>query len=105
MDRSEEELHHMYVKKKGIAAERKEAVGEINEAKKYQILKEEHNKLQVELQLFKLYHIQKDVDSLQNDFLKRREELNRLKRKKKMQVTKKSASCIMILMTTKIMIT
>jgi structural maintenance of chromosome 1 len=44
MDRSEEELHHMYVKKKGIAAEKKEAQGEINEAKKYQNLKEEEIK-------------------------------------------------------------
>ncbi|KAJ6221553.1 hypothetical protein RDWZM_000098 [Blomia tropicalis] len=41
MDRSEETLHHMYMKKKGIAAEKKEAQGEINEAKKYQNLKEE----------------------------------------------------------------
>ncbi|RWS08268.1 structural maintenance of chromosomes protein 1A-like protein 2, partial [Dinothrombium tinctorium] len=82
MDRSEEELHHMYVKKKGIAAERKEAVGEINEAKKYQQLKEDLNKLQVELQLFKLYHIQKDIDDLQKDLGKKREELNKHVKKK-----------------------
>ncbi|RWR99677.1 structural maintenance of chromosomes protein 1A-like protein 2, partial [Dinothrombium tinctorium] len=82
MDRSEEELHHMYVKKKGIAAERKEAVGEINEAKKYQQLKEDLNKLQVELQFFKLYHIQKDIDDLQKDLGKKREELNKHVKKK-----------------------
>ncbi|RWS29829.1 structural maintenance of chromosomes protein 1A-like protein 2 [Leptotrombidium deliense] len=82
MDRDEEALHHMYVKKKGIAAERKEAVGEINEAKKYQQLKDDLNKFQIELQLFKLYHIQKDIDDLNKDLSKRRDELNKHVKKK-----------------------
>ncbi|XP_015793596.1 LOW QUALITY PROTEIN: structural maintenance of chromosomes protein 1A-like [Tetranychus urticae] len=82
MDRSEEELHHMFVKKKGIAAEKKEAQGEINEAKRYQTLKEELHILQVNQQLFKLYHIQKEIDGLQSDLKKKRDDLDVQVRKK-----------------------
>ena len=77
MDRSEEELHHMYMKKKGIAAEKKEAQGEINEAKKYQNLKEELSRVQIELQLFKLYNIQEDIDRLQDDMERKRKEMDK----------------------------
>lgn len=84
MDRSEEELHHMYMKKKGIAAEKKEAQGEINEAKKYQNLKEDLSRVQIELQLFKLYNIQEDIDELQNDMERKRKEMDKqLKSKEK----------------------
>lgn len=82
MDRSEEELHHMYVKKKGIAAEKKEAQGEINEAKKYQNLKEELNQVQSRLQLFKLYHIEQDLKELQKELEKKRKELDKQIKKK-----------------------
>lgn len=84
MDRSEEELHHMYMKKKGIAAEKKEAQGEINEAKKYQNLKEELSRVQIELQLFKLLNIQEDIDQLQDDMDRKRKEMEKqLKSKEK----------------------
>ncbi|KAI1278821.1 Structural maintenance of chromosomes protein 1A [Halotydeus destructor] len=86
MDRSEEELHHMYVKKKGIAAEKKEAQGEINEMKKYQDLKENLNKLQAELQLFKLYYIEQDLEELREEMEKKRRELDRhVKKKEKIE--------------------
>jgi structural maintenance of chromosome 1 len=91
MDRSEEELHHMYVKKKGIAAEKKEAQGEINEAKKYQNLKEELNKVQIDLQLFKLYHIQEDIEELQKDMEKKRKEMDKhIKQKEKIETEVKN---------------
>uniref|UniRef100_A0A834VB41 Structural maintenance of chromosomes protein n=1 Tax=Sarcoptes scabiei TaxID=52283 RepID=A0A834VB41_SARSC len=77
MDRSEEELHHMYMKKKGIAAEKKEAQGEINEAKKYQNLKEELSRVQNELHLFKLYNIQQDIDKLVEDMDRKRKEMEK----------------------------
>lgn len=77
MDRSEEELHHMYMKKKGIAAEKKEAQGEINEAKKYQNLKEELSRVQNELQLFKLYNIQQDIDQLHDEMERKRKEMEK----------------------------
>ena len=82
MDRSEEELHHMYVKKKGIAAEKKEAQGEINEAKKYQNLRDDLARIQTELQLFKLYHIEMDLKDLNKDMEKKRKELNKHVKKK-----------------------
>ncbi|XP_054163038.1 structural maintenance of chromosomes protein 1A-like [Oppia nitens] len=86
MDRSEEELHHMYVKKKGIAAEKKEAQGEINEAKKYQNLREELNKVQIDLQLFKLYHIQEDIEDLQGDMDRKRKDMEKhVKQKEKIE--------------------
>ena len=72
MDRSEEELHHMYVKKKGITVERKEAQAEINEAKKYQNLRDDLNLLQTQLQLFKLYHIEQDLKELNKELEKKR---------------------------------
>ena len=82
MDRSEEELHHMYVKKKGIAAEKKEAQGEINEAKKYQNLRDDLAKIQTELQLFKLYHIETDLKGLSKEMEKKRKELSKHVKKK-----------------------
>ena len=82
MDRSEEELHHMYVKKKGIAAEKKEAQGEINEAKKYQQLKDDLNTLQAELQLFKLFYIEEDLQDLQKDLEQKRKEIDKHHKKK-----------------------
>jgi len=82
MDRSEEELHHMYVKKKGIAAEKKEAQGEINEAKKYQNLREDLNRIQSELQLFKLYHIEQELDDLNDELSKKRKDVDKQIRKK-----------------------
>lgn len=86
MDRSEEELHHMYVKKKGVAAEKKEAQAEINEAKKYQNLKEELNKVQVDLQLFKLYHIQEDINELEDDMKRKRKDMEKhVKAKQKIE--------------------
>ena len=86
MDRSEEELHHMYVKKKGIAAEKKEAQGEINEAKKYQNLREELNKVAIDLQLFKLYHIQEDIEELQEDMGRKRKDMDKhIKQKEKIE--------------------
>lgn len=77
MDRSEEELHHMYVKKKGITVERKEAQAEINEAKKYQNLRDDLNTLQTQLQLFKLYHIEQDLKELNKELEKKRKELDK----------------------------
>jgi structural maintenance of chromosome 1 len=82
MNQSEEELHHMYMKKKGIAAEKKEAQGEINEAKKYENLKEDLRVLQQKLQLFKLYYINEELQGLNKDIEKKRNELNKhVKRK------------------------
>lgn len=82
MDRSEEELHHLFVKKKGITAEKKEAQGEINEAKKYQNIRNDYNRYQVELQLFKLYHIDKEIKVQEKEMSRRKKELDSYVKKK-----------------------
>lgn len=82
MDKSEEELHHLFVKKKGITAERREAQGEINEAKKYQNIRNEYNKCQIDLQLFKLYHIDKEIKIQDKEMSRRRRELDSYIKKK-----------------------
>jgi len=82
MDRSEEELHHLFVKKKGITAEKKEAQGEINEAKKYQNIRNEYNRCQIDLQLFKLYYIDKEIRVQEKEMSRRRKELDSYVKKK-----------------------
>jgi len=82
MNQSEEEMHHIYMKKKGIAAEKKEAQVEINEAKKYENLKEDLKRLQQLQQLFKLYYINSEIEELNLDLDKKRKELNKYVEKK-----------------------
>ena len=82
MNQSEEEMHHIYMKKKGIAAEKKEAQVEINEARKYENLKEDLKKLQQVQQLFKLYYINQEIEELNGDLERKRKELNKFVEKK-----------------------
>uniref|UniRef100_A0A6G1SFN8 Structural maintenance of chromosomes protein n=1 Tax=Aceria tosichella TaxID=561515 RepID=A0A6G1SFN8_9ACAR len=82
MDKAEEELHHLFVKKKGITAEKKEAQGEINEAKRYQSIRNEYNRCQIDLQLFKLYHIDKEIKVQEKEMSRRRKELDSYVKKK-----------------------
>ncbi|KAH8381877.1 hypothetical protein KR009_000701 [Drosophila setifemur] len=58
---AEEETQFTYQKKKGIAAERKEAKHEKMEADRYTRLQDEYNEKQVEYQLFRLFHVEKDI--------------------------------------------
>lgn len=71
---AEEETQFTYQKKKGVAAERKEAKLEKQEADRYARLREEYSEKQVIYQLYKLYHNEKeiqrntdDLNSKQND--------------------------------------
>lgn len=82
MDKAEEELHHLFVKKKGITAEKKEAQGEINEAKRYQNIRNEYNRCQIDLQLFKLYHLDKEIKVQDKEMSRRRRELDSYVKKK-----------------------
>ncbi|XP_008558703.1 structural maintenance of chromosomes protein 1A [Microplitis demolitor] len=82
MLRAEEETQFSYQKKKGIAAERKEAKLEKEEAEKYQRLKEEYVEKQIELQLFRLYHNEKDIEDLENSQKKRQHDLEKVEKKK-----------------------
>ncbi|KAL1415069.1 hypothetical protein MTO96_029845 [Rhipicephalus appendiculatus] len=82
MIKAEEDTQFSYQKKKGIAAEKKEARLEKEEADKYQRLKETLAERQVVSQAFQLYHIQRDLDSLAADMASKTNELQRHVRKK-----------------------
>ncbi|NXD15322.1 SMC1B protein, partial [Nothocercus nigrocapillus] len=79
MQQAEEDAQFNYNKKKSVAAERKQAKMEKEEAEHYQMLLKELNEKRIQLQLFQLYHNEKRID-----FLKRSlDEKNREARLKK----------------------
>ncbi|KAG7212841.1 hypothetical protein KM043_002198 [Ampulex compressa] len=82
MLKAEEETQFSYQKKKGIAAERKEAKLEKEEAEKYQRLKEEYVEKQVELQLFRLFHNEKSIENLEVSQKKKQHEIEKIEKKK-----------------------
>ncbi|XP_078037969.1 structural maintenance of chromosomes 1 [Augochlora pura] len=82
MLKAEEETQFSYQKKKGIAAERKEAKLEKEEAEKYQRLKEEYIEKQVELQLFRLFHNEKNTESLELSQKKKQHEIEKIEKKR-----------------------
>uniref|UniRef100_A0A4W4FVE9 Structural maintenance of chromosomes protein n=1 Tax=Electrophorus electricus TaxID=8005 RepID=A0A4W4FVE9_ELEEL len=64
MVKAEEDTQFNYHRKKNIAAERKEAKQEKEEAERYQRLKDEVVRANVQLQLFKLYHNEAEIEKL-----------------------------------------
>jgi structural maintenance of chromosome 1 len=82
MLRAEEETQFSYQKKKGIAAERKEAKLEKEEAEKYQRLKEEYIEKQVELQLFRLFHNEKEIENFEVSLKKKQHEIEKQEKKR-----------------------
>lgn len=82
MLRAEEETQFSYQKKKGIAAERKEAKLEKEEAEKYQRLKEEYGEKQVELQLFRLFHNEKEIENLEVTQKKKQHDVEKVEKKR-----------------------
>ncbi|OXB61315.1 hypothetical protein ASZ78_002552 [Callipepla squamata] len=64
MQQAEEDAHFNYNKKKNIAAERKQAKTEKEEAEHYQMLVRELNENRVQLHLFQLYHNERSIESL-----------------------------------------
>ncbi|XP_070300439.1 structural maintenance of chromosomes protein 1A [Salvelinus sp. IW2-2015] len=64
---AEEDTQFNYHRKKNIAAERKEAKQEKEEAERYQRLKDEVVKAHVQMQLFKLYHNDAEIEKLNRD--------------------------------------
>ncbi|XP_051155840.1 structural maintenance of chromosomes protein 1A [Leptopilina boulardi] len=82
MLRAEEETQFSYQKKKGIAAERKEAKLEKEEAEKYQRLKEEYGEKQIELQLFRLFHNEKEIENLEVTQKKKQHEVEKIEKRR-----------------------
>ncbi|XP_025945964.1 structural maintenance of chromosomes protein 1B isoform X1 [Apteryx rowi] len=91
---AEEDAQFNYNKKKSVAAERKQAKIEKEEADHYQMLLKELNENRIQLQLFQLYHNEKKIDflkksldeknreaSLKKDSLSKAEDAFRAKKK------------------------
>ncbi|NXA39975.1 SMC1B protein, partial [Eudromia elegans] len=64
MQQAEEDAQFNYNKKKNVAAERKQAKMEKEEAEQYQMLLKELNEERIQLKLFQLYHNEKRIDFL-----------------------------------------
>lgn len=82
MQKAEEETSFNYHKKKGIAAEKREAKAEKEEADKYHKLNQELADCQLEMQLFKLYHNEQGINNLTNDLKAKARELGKLEKRK-----------------------
>ncbi|XP_045773367.1 structural maintenance of chromosomes protein 1A [Maniola jurtina] len=82
VNRADEEAQYSYQKKKGVAAERKEAKYEKDEAEKYTRLKEELQQQRVELQLFHLYHNEKDIQNAEEELQHKQSELTKVEKKR-----------------------
>lgn len=82
MLKAEEDTQFTLQKKKGIAAERKEARMEKEEAEKYQKLREDLADQQVVLYLFKLFHCEQDIKTCREDIAKKQQELVKIERRK-----------------------
>uniref|UniRef100_A0A8B9NHE0 Structural maintenance of chromosomes protein n=1 Tax=Accipiter nisus TaxID=211598 RepID=A0A8B9NHE0_9AVES len=62
MQKADEDAQFNYNKKKSVAAERKQAKIEKEEAEHYQMLLKELDEERIQLQLFQLYHNEKNID-------------------------------------------
>ncbi|KAK2897666.1 structural maintenance of chromosomes protein 1A [Channa argus] len=81
MVKAEEDTQFNYHRKKNIAAERKEAKQEKEEAERYQRLKDEVARASVQLQLFKLYHNETEIEKLNKELGQRNKEIEKDRRK------------------------
>ncbi|XP_029011415.1 structural maintenance of chromosomes protein 1A [Betta splendens] len=81
MVKAEEDTQFNYHRKKNIAAERKEAKQEKEEAERYQRLKDEVARASVQLQLFKLYHNETEIEKLNKELGQRNKEIDKDRRK------------------------
>ncbi|KAF2351102.1 SMCs flexible hinge, partial [Trinorchestia longiramus] len=82
MLKAEEETQCTYQKKKGVAAERKEAKMEREEAERYQRLKDELVEKQIELQLFRLYHNEKEMAEHEKEIKRKQADLEKIEKRK-----------------------
>ncbi|EDO49596.1 predicted protein [Nematostella vectensis] len=82
MQKAEEETSFNYHKKKGIAAERREAKQEKEEADKYNKWNQDLVDSLQELQLFKLYHNEQDISHMTSEMKTKSRETEKLDSKK-----------------------
>lgn len=81
MVKAEEDTQFNYHRKKNIAAERKEAKQEKEEAERYQRLKDDVQRAHVQMQLFKLYHNEAEIEKLNKDLAHRNKDIDKDRRK------------------------
>lgn len=67
MTKAEQETQFSYHRKKGIAAERKEAKQEKDEAEKYRKLRDDSNSFRVQIMLFRLFYNGREIEELNNE--------------------------------------
>ncbi|KAL8609913.1 hypothetical protein ACOMHN_016388 [Nucella lapillus] len=82
MLKAEEDTQFNYHKKKGIAAEKKEAKMEKDEAERYQRLNQQLVEKQMHLQLFKLFHNEREIDEMAEELSKKNGLLQKETRKR-----------------------
>merc|ERR1719210_3041553 len=82
MMQAEENTQFTYQKKKNISLERKEAKMEKEEAEKYKKLQDNLGDRQVELQLFKLYHNERQIKENSDEIEARRKDIDKINKKK-----------------------
>ncbi|XP_074083392.1 LOW QUALITY PROTEIN: structural maintenance of chromosomes protein 1B [Macrotis lagotis] len=75
VQKAEEDAQFNFNKKKNVAAERKQAKLEKEEADRYQVLLEELKEKKIQLQLFQLYHNEKKIQFLNNELGEMNKEL------------------------------
>ncbi|XP_063792659.1 structural maintenance of chromosomes protein 1A isoform X2 [Pseudophryne corroboree] len=80
MVKAEEDTQFNYHRKKNIAAERKEAKQEKEEAERYQRLKDEVARAQIQLQLFKLYHNESEIEKLNKELSSKNKDIDKDKK-------------------------
>ncbi|XP_046895580.1 structural maintenance of chromosomes protein 1A [Hypomesus transpacificus] len=81
MVKAEEDTQFNYHRKKNIAAERKEAKQEKEEAERYQRLKDEVVRAHVQMQLFKLYHNEAEIEKLNRELSHRNRDIDKDRKK------------------------
>merc|ERR1711913_35610 len=82
MMQAEENTQFTYQKKKNISLERKEAKLEKEEAEKYKKLQDNLADRQVELQLFKLFHNERQIQEKNDEVSARRKDIDKIEKKK-----------------------
>merc|ERR1719225_1182799 len=82
MKHAEENTQFTYQKKKNISLERKEAKLEKEEAEKYKKLQDNLADRQVELQLFKLFHNERQIQEKNDEVEARKKDIKKIEKKK-----------------------
>ena len=78
MMKAQQDTTFTYHKKKGITMEKKEARAQKEEADRYQKLQDDLTKCQLEEQLFRLYHNEREIDFLSDQLKNHQKNLNEL---------------------------